>query len=368
MIRSIQIITILLLTLPAVCFAQKPSVVLEVGNSTYEIDSSIDTIGAKLKITAKWDTLSFSVTTPQSYLLNVDTLKVRIFSDSLFGKPRVSYRYTVGSFPLSLSINGVCIDCSAPEIVDEIIFCAHSSFSESTMSLDWHDNYALTGGGWLRCGLLTDLTTPYQKAIPFSQIVYDVFQVDGCNEDTLAKGDFCGSIHQFYDPKGLCKLELRDHEKITYSYYRSGKLKKEVWKDDSSNTIAKIHYRYRGNQTQIVYKLFPSNEKYMIVTTITDVSQTVCKNSNNTIIWSRTTTVQPNSTHTMINDNPELIFSKEYDTNGSVVQEGFLGDSSCTLFEYQYSKQDLNWVKAIRFVRCKDELIPNLLIERRIVR
>lgn len=366
--RYIRLFAFLLIVSPIISLAQKPKMILIDRDSQTEIVYSIDTMDAKFKIMANSDSLTFSITMPKRYLKNVDTLVVRILPDSLRNKSRVSYQYHVGAFRLSLWMYGVCIDCSNPNVGIEVVFRAHSDFTEPTTQMDWHENYALTGGVWPRCGIWTDFASPYRTYSPFSHVVFDVYEADICNGDTVSKGVLTESIHQYFDRRGRCRLELRDHMSIGYRYSLSGRLKRELWRDDSCNTVAKIYYRYSSNKIIATYKLILFDEEYRIKTVTMDTIRTVCKNSNHAEVWTRTTRfiLDSNESQTILNDNPSLVYQIKYDDKGNVVQEGFLNDSSFTLFQYLYPEQDNDWTRAIQYRQNGDDSIVNMIVERRI--
>ena len=308
---------ILTLVITIGCSAQSPYINLIFNGINTECKNTIiDSCLYYSCIKFQYDSIRISATFTKMYLQHADSIKLNIDTLSKKGTFRTAYLRKSGMYTMSRYIPGVCVSCSVPQYDISIIFIGTTDmFEDSVKIIRWQDNYAYTGGFWGRCGLSTDITSPYRTSKPNSQIVYSIYEAIGCCDEIPECGTLTSRIHQFFDRKGRCIKEVTGDVTVLYSYRIRGELKNELWYEHDSILIATVKYSYRLRKKEATYCMKSSGDKISIKTKETnrDIEES-CYDKNGAQLWTRSTSNDPSNMEsvTVINGDNGLLYRKKY--------------------------------------------------------
>lgn len=367
-------IVFLILTLEITigCFAQSPYINLYVNGINTECKKTIgDTCHYYSCMKLQYDSIRISAVFPQMYLQQADSINLIIDTLSKKGTLKTTYLRRSGMYTMSRYIPGVCASCSVPQYDISIIFIGTTNmFDDSVKIIRWEDNYAYTGGFWERCGLSTNITSPYRISKPNSQIIYSFYEAIGCCDETPECGTSIGRIHQFFDCKGRCNKEVMGDVTVLYNYNIWGKLKEELWYEHDSILTMTVNYSYRKRGKETTYWMKSSGDKMSIITKKTNRGiEERCYNENGAQLWIRLTSndFSHMESVTVINGNNNLLYKKEYEKDRNVISEYFEGNNSYTSYDYIRGDDLEDWKRVIQYEVRNDVKIPIIIVDKKVI-
>lgn len=364
-------IVFLILTLEITigCFAQSPYINSFFNGINMECKKTIsDTCFDYSCMKLQYDSIKISVTFPKMYLQHADSIKLIIDTLSRKGTSSTSYLRKSGIYTMSRYIPGVCVSCSMSQYNISIIFIGTTNmFEDSVNIVRWEDNYAYTGGFWERCGLSTNITSPYRISKPNAQIVYSIYEAIGCCDEIPECGTLIGRIHQFFDCEGRCIKEVMGDITVLYKYNIRGKLKEELWYEHDSILTMSVKYSYRQRKKETTYWMKSIGDKFSIITWKTNCGiEERCYNENGSQLWIRLTSDDPSHMEsvTVINGDNGLLYKKKYDKDRNVLFEYFEGNSSYTFYDYIRCDNLDDWERVVQYEIRNDVRIPIIVVDK----
>lgn len=364
-------IVFLILTLKITigCFAQSPCFNVLFNGINIECEKMIsDTCLRYSCMKLQYDSIIISTTFPNMYLQHADTIKLIIDTLSKNGIFRTAYLRRSGTYTMCRYIPGVCVSCSVPQYDISIIFIGTTDmFDDSVKIIRWEDNYAYTGGLWERCGLSTNITSPYRISKPHSQIVYSIYEAIGCCDEIPECGTLICQIHQFFDSGGRCIKEVMGNVMVLYNYSVRGRLKEELWYEHDSILTMTVKHSYRKRKKETTYWMKSIGDKFSIITRKTNRGiEESCYNENGVQLWIRLTLDDPSlmESVTVINGNNGLLYKKKYDKNRNVLSEYFEGNNYYTFYDYIRYDSIEDWKRVIQYEIRNDVRIPIIIVDK----
>ena len=348
-------------------FAQIP--VLDVFFNDRKLDCNRtinDTCPYYVTIGVHYDSIHLSTTFPKLYFQSTDSIRIMIYESVSNNKCSTTLCRKTNGYTMSKYIPGIRITCSPLQYNVSMIFFADKELLEDKIKLtNWEDDHAYTGGLWERCGLPTNIFNPYRISQPNSQIVYSLYEAAGGCDTTLQRNKLSGMIQQFFDSKGRCVKEIMGDVSILYKYSIWGILKKEFWFKQDSLLFASVRYVNFVNYKKAFYRIH--DVSFSVITHKSNqTSEERCYNEVGAKLWDRTTLKDsgPLEKIVVINNNEALLYKKNYDSQGNILTEGFVGNNSCISYEYTRFDGFGMWTQVIQYIAFDDMKIPVRIIEK----